>query len=245
MRTLTKVASATVLTAVTAVGGAGIAAAAGSAHAGSAIFMQSDRGMGRCSLTAVASKDGVDYGVTAGHCLQGNVSRITDVNGEVIANQDDIAAGKAMLDESNGGLNDFAYFRLVKGTEVSNLVYSSPTLGIQPVDQFLVDASSFFALPVGDPVPVTQDMVGQPVCKDGSSTGRTCGVVLNVNVETQEIEALIPAISGDSGAMLHVAGADGKRHPVGTLSSGSPLLFNLFDGTREHLAVEHLNVPAQ
>ena len=185
MRTLTKVASATVLTAVTAVGGAGIAAAAGSAHAGSAIFMQSDRGMGRCSLTAVASKDGVDYGVTAGHCLQGNVSRITDVNGEVIANQDDIAAGKAMLDESNGGLNDFAYFRLVKGTEVSNLVYSSPTLGIQPVDQFLVDASRFFALPVGDPVPVTQDMVGQPVCKDGSSTGRTCGVVLNGNVETQ------------------------------------------------------------
>ena len=201
MRTLTKVASATVLTAATAVGGAGIAAAAGSAHAGSAIFMQSDRGMGRCSLTAVASKDGVNYGVTAGHCLQGNVSRITDVNGEVIANQDDIAEG--------GGLNDFAYFRLVEGTEVSNLVYSSPTLGIQPVDQFLVDASRFFALPVGDPVPVTQDMVGQPVCKDGSSTGRTCGVVLNVNVETQEIEALIPAISGDSPAAVQPL----RRHP--------------------------------
>lgn len=245
MTLMRKSATVAALTATVALAGAGVASAAGSTHAGDAIYLTGASGTARCSLTAVASKEGVDYGVTAGHCFGGNPTSIQDARGNVIANQDDIKAGKAMLDQSNGGLNDFAYFRLAPGTQTSNLVYSSPTLGIAPVDQFFADASRFFALPVGDPVPVTADMVGQPVCKDGSSTGRTCGVVLNANAKTQEIEALIPAISGDSGGVLHVAGADGKRHPVGTLSSGSPVLFNLFDGTLEHVDAAQLRVPAQ
>lgn len=257
MSTRTRVAAVAAATAISAslaapVAAAPVAAAATSTpHAGSTILIETSKGTARCTLNSIATgDDGTVYGTTAGHCLDpvqlgAAPTKITDRNGNLIADKDDIDAGGSLFGGSaspanpDGGLDDFGWFRL-DGTAAPNSdsISSSPTTGIPPVDAALEQASGFLspAQALGDPVPVSEGLVGQIVCKDGSSTGRTCGPVLSVNVESQEVFAFIPAISGDSGAPLTVGGADGKRHIVGTLSNGTPLLFNVFDGTEQRLA---------
>ena len=247
MSTRTRVAAVAAATAVSASIAAPVAVAAQSApHAGSTILIETSKGTARCTLNSIATgDDGTVYGTTAGHCLDpvqlgAAPTRITDRSGNLIADQFDIAAGGSRFNGSaspanpDGGLNDFGWFQL-DGTAAPNSdsISSSPTTGIPPVDAALEQASGVLspAQALGEPVPVSEGLVGQIVCKDGSSTGRTCGPVLSVNVESQEVFAFIPAISGDSGAPLTVGGADGKRHIVGTLSNGTPLLFNVFDGT--------------
>ena len=248
MSTRTRVAAVAATAAISASLAAPVAAVAAQSapHAGSTILIETSKGAARCTLNSIATgDDGTVYGTTAGHCLDpvqlgAAPTRITDRNGNLIADESDINAGGAHFDGSaspanpDGGLNDFGWFQL-DGTAAPNAdsISSSPTTGIPPVDAALEQASGFLspAQSLGDPVPVTDNLVGQIVCKDGSSTGRTCGPVLSVNVESQEVFAFIPATSGDSGAPLTVGGADGKRHIVGTLSNGTPLLFNVFDGT--------------
>lgn len=251
MSTRTRVAAVAAATAVSASIAAPVAVAAQSApHAGSTILVETSKGAARCTLNSIATGDGgTVYGTTAGHCLNpaglGSApTKITDRNGNLIADQSDIEAGGYRFDGSaspttpDAGLNDFGWFRLNdNATPDVGTISSSPTTGIPPVDDALEQVSGVFspAQSLGKPVPVTEDLVGQIVCKDGSSTGRTCGPVLSVTVESQEVFAFIPAISGDSGAPLTVGGADGKRHIVGTLSNGTPLLFNVFDGTAQWL----------
>lgn len=250
MSTRTRVAAVAATAAISASLAAPVAAAAPSnPHAGSTILIETSEGTALCTLNSIATRGDTVYGTTAGHCLDENQlgsepTKITDRNGNLIADKDDIDAGGSLFGGSaspanpDGGLNDFGWFRL-DGTAAPNAgsISSSPTTGIPPVDDALEQASGFLspAQALGDPVPVTDSLVGQIVCKDGSSTGRTCGPVLSVNVESQEVFAFIPATSGDSGAPLTVGGADGKRHIVGTLSNGTPLLFNIFDGTAQQL----------
>lgn len=250
MSTRTRVAAVATATAVSLA--APVAVAAQSApHAGSTILIATSKGVARCTLNSIASgDDGTIYGTTAGHCLSpgqlgATPTKVTDRNGNLIADQSDIDAGDFRYGGSaspvnpDGGLDDFGWFRLnANAVGNADIIDSSPTTGIPPVDDALEQASGFLspAQSLGAPVPVSEGLVGQIVCKDGSSTGRTCGPVLSVNVDSQEVFAFIPAITGDSGAPLTVGGADGKRHIVGTLSNGTPLLFNVFDGTEQQLA---------
>lgn len=253
MSTRTRVAAVAAATAISASLAAPVAAAAPSnPHAGSTILIETSEGTARCTLNSIATRGDTIYGTTAGHCLDSGhlgskPTKITDRNGNLIADQSDIAAGGSRFDGSaspanpDGGLNDFSWFRLnANAAPTADSISSSPTTGSAPVDDALEQASGFLspAQALGEPVPVSEGLVSQIVCKDGSSTGRTCGPVLSVNVESQEVFAFIPAISGDSGAPLTVGGADGKRHIVGTLSNGTPLLFNVFDGTAQQQLAE-------
>lgn len=215
--------------------------------AGDRIYLElSDGNVAICTLNSVASQGTTVYGVTAGHCFgsgEADVVQVRDGDGNVIATQQELqqarVAHQHRVANSLTGINDYAIFPLVPGAAVrSNTVYSVAQTGFAPVDTLIAYATPFYApaLQLGQPVPVTQDLVGRIACKDGGVTGRTCGPILAVNTQTQEVYALIPAIQGDSGAPLHVAGSDGQRHVVGTLSYGSPVLFNAFDGTYEHLA---------
>lgn len=215
-----------------------------STHAGDGIIITTADGRESiCTLNSVAERDGTFYGVTAGHCLNPEevgspVVKISTKDGRLLADTEDIDAGGVIRGgtanpfEPFAGLDDFSWFRLDDSvTPDPGQVSSTADTGIPVLDDFLRGASQ----PLGDPVPVSQNLMGSIVCKDGTMSGRTCGPVLAVNAETEEITALIPAIGGDSGSPLHVAGKDGKRHIVGTLSNGTPVLFNTFDGTREHL----------
>lgn len=221
-----------------------VAGAQTSTHAGAGIVLTlGDGSEALCTLNSVVEKDGTFYGVTAGHCLSeaeigSPVVKVSTDSGQLLADAEDIAAGGVELGgEANpfdpyAGLDDVGWFRLDESvTPNDGEVSSTAHTGIPVLD----DALRGHSQPLGDPVPVTRNLVGSIVCKDGTMSGRTCGPVLAVNTDSQEITALIPAISGDSGSPLHVAGADGKRHIVGALSNGTPVLFNTFDGTREHL----------
>lgn len=219
-------------------------AGATSTHGGAPIVITTDKGSeAMCTLNSVASQGGTSYGVTAGHCLSpeelgGKPVKITTKSGQLLADATDLQSshhemnGDASIYEPDAGLNDFAWFRLHKGVKAETYISSSPNTGIDDLDTLLTAPR----LESGNAVPVTDDLVGNIVCKDGAMTGRTCGPVLSVNSRSQEVFALIPAIAGDSGSPLYTLGTDGRVHVVGTLSSGSPVLFNLFDGTQSHLS---------
>lgn len=219
--------------------GAGAASAA-TTHSGDRIVITVDDNkfkQGVCTLNSVVIKDGQSYGVTAGHCfdeaeLGGQATRITNGSGELLADADDISRGKHQfvpVGQGGSGVTDFAWFPLNESVDVRSVVTSNP--GILPfVNTFLQSPE----VPVAGYIDTSDLKPGDIVTKDGSMSGRTMGVVLGVNNNTKEVHALIPAIGGDSGAPLYVV-RGGKAYIVGTLTGGSPLLFNLFDGTQEHL----------
>lgn len=220
------------------------ASAATSTHAGAGIIVTTADGQEAiCTMNSVVERGGTYYGVTAGHCLNpaelgSPVVKISTRDGGLLADSADIQAGGVVRSgtanpfEPYAGLDDFGWFRLDESvTPDAGQVSSTAATGIPMLDDLLRGANQ----PLGEPVPVSQNLVGRIVCKDGTMSGRTCGPVLAVNSRTEEVTALIPAIGGDSGSPLHVSGRDGKRHIVGTLSNGTPVLFNTFDGTRQHL----------
>ncbi|MEY8567039.1 hypothetical protein [Corynebacterium sp.] len=220
------------------------AAAATSTHAGDGIIITTaDGGESICTMNSVVERDGTFYGVTAGHCLNpeelgSQVVKVSTRDGRLLADSGDVQAGGVVRGgtanpfDPQAGLDDFGWFRLDESvTPDPGQVSSTADTGFPMLDDLLRGGNQ----PLGDPVPVSRNLVGSIVCKDGTMSGRTCGPVLAVNSDTEEITALIPAIGGDSGSPLHVSGRDGKRHVVGTLSNGTPVLFNTFDGTRQHL----------
>lgn len=237
-RTVTALAAATVVSVGLAAG-----ASAATTHAGDTLLIETKDGMARCSLAYVAGSGDQLYGVSAGHCADPEVlgskpTRILNYQGEVLWEP---SAGpityrnEASYVGVDQPVTDYSVFPLVKGTANSGMVTSTPVVGIVEVDELLQMFATAPALPVGNPIPVSDVRVGEIVCKDGSSTGRTCGPVVGVNNDTQDIYAIIPAISGDSGAALTV-NRGGVLHPVGILSGGDPLLFNMFDSTTVALA---------
>lgn len=219
-------------------------AGATTTHGGAPIVITADNGQeGMCTLNSVAVRGDALYGITAGHCLApeefgGVPVKITTENGELLADTDDlrdsdyVLAGDASYVDPDAGLDDFAWFRLNDSVDPDTTGISSrANTGIPLLDPLLTG----HRLETGDPVPVTDNLVGGLVCKDGAMTGRTCGPVLSVNTRSQEVFAAVPAIAGDSGSPLYVLGADGKIHVLGSLSNGSPVLFNVFEGTAAHL----------
>ena len=237
-----KILTACAVTAAVAAGAPAVAAAA-TTHAGASILVHIDEGsVGECTLNSVAVRGDDTYGVTAGHCLdpesfQGEQpTRITTLDGELLADAAGLAAG-GFVDEGGAnpaepqaGLDDLGWFRLDGSVDADATGIASVASTGTPIDGLLNGPR----LELGDQYPVGDELVGGLVCKDGALSGRTCGPVLSVNSQSQEIFALIPAISGDSGSPLYVFGADGKAHILGALSNGSPVLFNVFDGTWSH-----------
>ncbi|MDK8510765.1 hypothetical protein QP948_05010 [Corynebacterium bovis] len=223
------------------------AAPAGPAmHAGSTIIMGTTRGpVGECTLSDIAGADGQLYGVTAGHCVDPAVlgepiTAVWSEDGDLIWSGDPSTIRwrhepTIPADSTTPQVTDYAVFPLAPGVTDTHQVSSHPTSGIAPgIDAVLRANFSSTPRQLGEPLPVDQVRVGETVCKDGSRTGRTCGPVLGVNPVSQDIVALIPALSGDSGGALTV-NRGGTWHPVGILSGGSPLLFNVFDSTTQAL----------
>lgn len=258
--------AAMALAGATAVAGmAGLSGVAGATttHAGASITLHTaEKGpVGNCTLTAVAkgtpesSNPGKLYGITAGHCvdtkiLGGKPVKITDKTGAVLADADELAQMTSMAQGVNSvgaifnpaNVNDYAIFPLDPSVTDTGMISSQIVTGVPQADAQLAQFASWFspALAYGGIIDVNDLYPGQAVCKDGQTTGRTCGVILKVNKQTKEISAFIPAAQGDSGSPLHVRGADGKAYIVGGLSGGSPLLFNVFDGTYQHLLASNV-----
>jgi hypothetical protein len=225
--------------------GAPAVASAATTHAGASILIHTDKGsVGECTLNSVAVRGDQTYGVTAGHCLNPEEFngeqpvKITTGSGELLADAAGIADGGFVEDGGanpaapDAGLNDLGWFRLDGSVDADATGVSSVAQTGTLLDPLL----SGQRLEVGDQYPVGDSLVGGLVCKDGAISGRTCGPVLSVNSASQEVFALIPAIAGDSGSPLYVIGGDGKAHVLGALSNGTPVLFNVFDGTWSHQA---------
>lgn len=236
--------AAAVALAATVVAVAPAIVSATTTHGGAPIVITTEKGeQGLCTLNSVAQNENNEYfGITAGHCLDeaslGSAPvRISTKDDKTLADAAGIKAGGHVMDGDTSvfnlepELNDFGWFKLADGVTPETTISSKPNTGIVQIDDLLAAP----ALETGEPMPVTNELVGKFLCKDGAMTGRTCGVVFAVNEESQEIAAMIPAIAGDSGSPMYVIGDDGKAHVVGTLSSGTPVLFNLFDGTRSHM----------
>lgn len=216
---------------------------------GDAIYMKrTDGKTPRCTLNhVVKDTDGTLYGVTAGHCLVTKngvkVTSVKDAKGTVISStpleSTALLKGNASIKNPKGDLTDISMFRLA-----DNVTYSGQLSGgainlpipATALSSQLANATIHNLVPprpVTGIIPVSAVRPGEVVCKDGSSTGRTCGLILSTNPKTGTIFAAIPAMAGDSGSPLYVL-RPGGRKIVGTLSQGTPLLFNVFDDAGVH-----------
>lgn len=224
-----------------------LAHAATTISSGDSIYItKSDKTTSRCTLNHVVTEpSGQNRGVTAGHCLRTKdgvrILSVKDASGHVISsNPIDVVAvrtGNASFQNPRGDLTDIGTFRLASGVRYSGELGGGTVSLPIPMTALSSELASVAAgninppLRVAGTLPVSAIRPGEVVCKDGSSTARTCGLVLATNPSTGTIFAAIPAMSGDSGSPLYVNRADGTWI-VGTLSQGSPLLFNLFDGAQ-------------
>lgn len=213
-------------------------------HAGDAIQIQRYATTSACTLTGVRTDShGQQWGVTASHCFvdngRGAVLKVVASDGTVLAGNRELSRTIIHNDiPGKGDLKDIAMFPLIPGTEVdATHIYSRPSFN----EQFQALSSNNpladlwnRPLPLGAPLPVTADLVGRPACQEGASTGRTCGFIVQANPATGDIVAIVPTIEGDSGGPLHVLGADGKQHVVGSLTGGSVLLINSFDSPLQY-----------
>ncbi|WP_187974905.1 trypsin-like serine protease [Corynebacterium poyangense] len=209
-------------------------------HAGDSLLLDTGNGSGyACTLAyTTTTNTGETWGVTAAHCFgDSNITQVRTSDGTVLADQAELSRMKlysepTVYDSFQPVLTDVAMFPIKPGVEVdSSSIYSrlennsiAPLIANTPLVNALNNP-----LALGEPLMLNQNMVGQFVCKEGSATGRTCGIITGVNVQSGEVYALIPAIEGDSGGPLHLLGGDGKRHIIGTLSGGTPVLYNGFD----------------
>lgn len=201
-----------------------------------------DGSVNPCTVTNVVRKNGVNYAITAGHCIWGAVTEIRH-KGRVIADAKDVRAGWHTVqgNKQPGGhyINDFGYFRLKPHVKVQynvvrldriNPVHVAASDGNRALHRKTVNA------PFGQPLRVHQGMVGQIACKEGNTTGLTCGPIVRVNEKTQDVSGLIPSRPGDSGSPLYLLGRDGKRHLIGQLAGGTHYAYKSYDGYAHNLA---------
>lgn len=209
-------------------------------HAGDSIQLTAKDGSAvLCTLTDVRTdNNGRDWGVTAAHCFADRdtteVKSVTD--GQILAGPEELKELKVFTSPDNSlippKVKDVSVFPLRPGTEVDKTsIHSYPTNF--PIISDLAANNPLVAafnkpMPLGEPAPVTRDLVGKPACQEGGSLGRTCGVIIYAEPADNTVVAVVPTIQGDSGGPLHVMGADGKRHVVGALSGGTVLLVNSF-----------------
>lgn len=210
---------------------------------GASFWVQrADGSVNPCTVTNVVRKGNVNYAVTAGHCISGHVTQIRH-KGQVIADAADVRAGWHIVQGNKrpGGhfINDFGYFRLKPHVKVQyNVVHLDR---VHPVHQPASAATRAIhrravSAPFGAPLRVHQGMIGRIACKEGNTTGLTCGPIVRVNEKTQDVSGLIPSRPGDSGSPLYLLGRDGKRHLIGQLAGGTHYAYKSYDGYVHNLA---------
>lgn len=223
-----------------------IAHAATVVNGGDRIVMQSDGGEATCTLAGTArDAQGNEYGVTSGHCVDpaqyggAPLTAIVDANGQQIA---DMTTLQFQYQEGDN-FSDIAWFRLADGVTGGNQLRGGGTNLAAPLSSesglnAAIDAATV-DFPVAGYISTSELRPGDVVFKDGQNTARTVGVVVNVDARTGAVFAIIPAIAGDSGSPLYVV-RGGKAYIVGNLNGGSPVLFNVFNGTQAQLAAAGL-----
>ena len=210
---------------------------------GASFWVQrADGSVNPCTVTNVVRKKNVNYAVTAGHCISGHVTQIRH-KGQVIADAADVRAGWHIVQGNKhpGGhfINDFGYFRLKPHVKVQYNVVRLDR--VHPVHQPASAATRAIhrravSAPFGAPLRVHQGMIGRIACKEGNTTGLTCGPIDRVNEKTQDVSGLIPSLPGDSGSPLYLLGRDGKRHLIGQLAGGTLYAYKSYDGYVHNLA---------
>ncbi|WP_175934280.1 hypothetical protein [Corynebacterium sp. Marseille-P4321] len=181
-----------------------------------------------CTLNSVARKDGALWGITAGHCLS-PIGGARPVGVYAADNATPIASdlrGSGVQFVGGRGANNFtdvAWFRLDGHVQDAGAArggnYSVPFLGGNtPLTQ--VTRTLHPNRAIAGRLPVSALRIGQIVCKDGGTTGRTCGPVIRVNADSGEIWALMLSAVGDSGSPVYTLGPDRRAYIVGVHSRG-------------------------
>ena len=197
-----------------------------------------------CALTTSVTQNGTTYGVTAGHCLLAkNITEIRNIQGRVIASKSDIDAGRTIFRGNRTNplpkpISDYASFRLKPGVYVNNNAIGNDIINplMFPLDAANkgIEQAMWGNARVGEPYRIANWMRGKIACKQGNTTGTSCGPILDVDVKNQNVWGLIPSLPGDSGSPLYIMGGDGKKHIIGQLSGGSTYLFKSYDGLKKH-----------
>ncbi|HIW96320.1 MAG TPA: S1 family peptidase [Candidatus Corynebacterium gallistercoris] len=209
------------------------------AHAGERFFIETSARPIGCTINSFIIVDGEASLLTAGHCIkaaknEGTPLQVKTVSGQALAGKEELGRATyqvnrpGLLFDRTNGLQDVATLPLAEGVDVDYTTLKSsftPSLGSSEI------LRGFFSgepVGLGEPRRVTANLTGTMVCKDGSTTARTCGPIVYANEQTQDVVALIPSFPGDSGGPLTILGEDGKRHVIGTgsLSLG---LISIYD----------------
>lgn len=166
-----------------------------------------------CSIADVTRlEDGRVLATTAGHCGHVGQEVVVEGSGErgriVVATDPDRQMQARPSGDPGDDLDDWAVIEFPAGTGVDQRVSSvwrAPLTGT-PVDFVLsqVQVRTGFPMPIDGSV---RDLDAEPVvrgevlCKDGRSSGRTCGVA--VGQSATDVVAWVPARGGDSGGVLY------------------------------------------
>lgn len=184
--------------------------AAAAVGPGSGFRIDTAGGYTACTIADAYPVAGAVHAVTAGHCGKVGDRVTVEGSGEVghiIAATDPAAQMQARPYGDGRDLEDVAIIEFDSGVEVSRYstaTWRAPTTGT-PADAVLGSV----AIPAGPAVPINgvRDLRAEPlrpgelVCKDGRSSGRTCGPVLATY--DNDVVALNHARSGDSGGPLY------------------------------------------
>lgn len=188
--------------------------------------------IGACTINSIhEGADGKRYAMTAGHCAS-EVPGLKDGEDIVVVDPETGEEyGKFTHYTMEGDLTDLHDFALVElddSVEVRDGVTSTASLGTDlgiPKEQ----ATS----PVAPVERIGTAAPGDIVYKDGSTSGRTAGVVLYTDTESTMV--LTVAIPGDSGGILH----DGQGTNVG-ITSQSMIILPIAIWQRSDRATEQL-----
>lgn len=188
-------------------------------------------GNGWCSVNSVTHSPSGPVALTAAHCLGGavgTVHMVTDQAGRPLAtglNHTTRWAAPQNAPFHVPGTSDAGAFKLDPGVvAVTDQVHSTGIPGwlqadISALTGIPIPEVAFAPIPFDpNPVPLHEVRLGEPLCKDGGRTGRTCGPVINVNPAAGELTAMVVTAMGDSGGAGYVF-RNGVARNVGVLSA--------------------------